>query len=344
MIKVSVIGANGYTGTELLNIFKNHPYVKVVSLVSQSNSGASVTSLYPGMQGYCDYKYDSVDYVKAAGESDVVFTALPHGASAEAVSMLNKGGVKVIDLSADFRYTNIDKYEQIYKVKHPARELKGVYGLPELFREQIKGANIIGNPGCYTTSAILPLYPLIKEGVIDKNDIIINSASGVSGAGRKAELSLNFCEVNENFKAYSLTNHRHTSEIEEKLSEACNDNVIVQFSPHLLPVQRGILSTIYVRLSAGITINKIQEVYDEYYCKEQFVKVDHNGNTPTLNMVKYSNNCRIGYVYDNRTERLIIVSALDNLIKGASGQAVQNMNILFNLPENTGLNGDPYHI
>jgi N-acetyl-gamma-glutamyl-phosphate reductase len=344
MIKVSVIGANGYTGTELLNLFKRHPEVKLVSLVSQSNSGVPVTSLYPGMIGYKDYNYDAVDYDYIIGNSDVVFTALPHGASAEAVARLIRGGVKAIDLSADFRYDDIKTYEETYKVIHPAKDLKGVYGLPELYRDKIKGAKLIGNPGCYTTCSILPLYPLVKEGLINPDEIIIDAASGTSGAGRKAELAYNFCEVNENFRAYSVGNHRHTSEIEEKISEAAGRKLKITFTPHLLPVQRGILSTIYTKPANGVTADKIKEVYEAYYGKEEFVRVDHKGEMPSLNMVKYSNYVRIGYYLDGRTGRLIVISALDNLIKGASGQAVQNMNIICGITENTGLTQEPYHL
>lgn len=344
MIRVSVIGANGYTGSELLNIFRLHPEVEVASLVSQSNNGLYITELYKGMHAYKDYKYEGVDYDTIINNSDVVFTALPHGASAEAVGKLISGGVKVIDLSADFRYNNIAKYEEIYKVVHPCKDIKGVYGLPEIYRENIKGATLVGNPGCYTTCSILPLYPLAITGLINVNNIIINAASGVSGAGRKAELSLNYSEVNENYKAYSVTNHRHTSEIEEKIGEAAGVDVTIQFTPHLLPVQRGILSTIYLDLIKGVTKKDVENAYNSYYGNEEFVNVDHNGNMPTLNQVKYSNYCDISYTIDNRTGRLIVISALDNLIKGASGQAVQNMNIIMGIEENTGLINQPHHI
>lgn len=344
MVRVSVIGANGYTGIELLKIFRNHPEIEVKCLVSQSNAGTDVTSLYKGFASYSDIKYEALDYEKIASQSDVVFTALPHGASAEAVKKFIELGVKVVDLSADYRYDDLDKYEEIYKINHPARELKGIYGIPELFRDKIKGARLVGNPGCYTTGSIVPLYPLVKEGLIDADNIIINAASGVSGAGRKAELSLNYCEVNENYKAYSPTNHRHTSEIEEKVGQAAGREIMVQFTPHLLPIQRGILSTIYLKLIDGITLEAIKRVYDSYYKKEMFVNVDHNGNLPSINHIKYSNNVNIGYVLDSRTGRLIVVSALDNLLKGASGQAVQNMNIMLGYKEYLGLSDLPYHI
>lgn len=343
MIRVSVIGANGYTGAELLNIFRHHPLIEVGSLVSKSNSGKKVSELYPGMVAYRDKIYQEVDIKKIAQDSDVVFTALPHGKSAEIVSQLIQFGVKVIDLSADFRYDNVDKYQEIYKVEHIARDLVGVYGLPEINRETIKGKSLVANPGCYTTSAILPLYPLVKEGLIDTQDIIVNAASGVSGAGRKAELGLAFCETNENYKAYAVTTHRHTSEIEEKLSQAAGTNVILEFVPHLLPIQRGILSTIYVRPQSGVDERRIQDVYESYYGKEEFIVVDRD-TLPSINQIKFSNYCKIGYKYDKRTGRLVIVSALDNLVKGASGQAVQNMNIIMGIPENTGLITQPYHI
>lgn len=344
MIRASIIGANGYTGIELLNIFIHHPYIKAGSLVSQSNSGLKITDLYPELYAYSDKIFESVDYEYIINNSDVVFTALPHGASANAVKILIDSGITVIDLSADFRYNNINTYEKIYNVKHPAKDIKGVYGLPELFRENIIGNKLIANPGCYTTCAILPLYPLIKEKLIKYNNIIINAASGVSGSGRKGILSLNYCEVNENYKAYSVTNHRHTSEIEEKLSMAAGKDIIVQFTPHLLPVQRGILSTIYLEPEENVTLQDIQNVYDDYYQKEKFVVIDHNGNMPTINQVKYSNFCKIGYQLDQRTGRLIVISALDNLQKGASGQAIQNMNIIMGFNEDTGLIKQPNHI
>ncbi|MGI6701968.1 MAG: N-acetyl-gamma-glutamyl-phosphate reductase [Christensenellales bacterium] len=344
MIKVSVIGANGYTGVELMNIFTRHPAVKTVSLVSQSNHGKAITELYPGLTAYDGIYYDKPDYEYIAANSDAVFTALPHAASAEAVCVLLNSGVKVIDLSADFRYEDVSVYESVYKVTHPAKHIKGVYGLPELFRQNIVNATLVANPGCYTTSAILPLYPLLKEKLINPDEIIINAASGVSGAGRKAEISYNYCEINENFKAYSVTNHRHTSEIEEKLGLAAGRKITLQFTPHLLPVQRGILSTIYLKPQGKYSAEEFKRVYDAYYGKEEFIKVRHDNSLPSINSVKYSNMAHIGYTYDARTDRVIVVSALDNLIKGAAGQAVQNMNIMFNLPENTGLKSAPYHI
>lgn len=343
MIRVSVIGANGYTGAELLNIFRHHPKVSVESLVSKSNSGKKVTELYPGMIAYRDKVYQEVNIEKIAKQSDVVFTALPHGKSTEIVSELRNAGVKVIDLSADFRYDNVEKYQEIYKVEHSAKDLKGVYGMPEINREEIKGKSLVANPGCYTTCSILPLYPLVKEGLIDINDIIINAASGVSGAGRKVDLGSSYCETNENYKAYAVTTHRHTSEIEEKLSQAAGKDIILEFVPHLLPIQRGILSTIYTKLEQGVSEKMIEEIYNEYYHKEEFVIVDKDA-LPSINQIKYSNYCKIGYKYDKRVGRLILVSALDNLVKGASGQAVQNMNIIMGIEENTGLTAQPYHI
>jgi N-acetyl-gamma-glutamyl-phosphate reductase len=344
MLKIAIVGANGYTGSELLNILRLHPEAEIKYLTSQSNSGVPVTELYPGLQAYKNASYVTADYSIIGRECDYVFTALPHGAAAQAVADLHISGAKVIDLSADFRYDDLPLYESIYKVKHPAPTLKGVYGMPELFREAIRGADIVGNPGCYTTSAILPIYPLLKEGAVSSKDIIVDSASGTSGAGRKGELSLSYCEVNENFKAYSVGNHRHTSEIEEKLSIAAGEKVKVQFTPHLLPVQRGILSTIYLKPETGINAHTIREIYEAYYGREEFIIINPDGVLPSLNQIKYGNYCSIGFVMDERTGRLIVISALDNLVKGASGQAVQNMNIMAGLPESTGLKGQAHHI
>lgn len=343
MINVSIIGANGYTGIELLNIFSKHKEVNIKYLVSVSNIGKEINDLYAGYKSFKNIQYSELNIKKIAEESDVVFTALPHGASAEIVGQLINLNCKVIDLSADFRYKNLSTYEEVYKIKHPYPKLDCVYGLCELNRSKIKEANLIANPGCYVTSNLLPLLPLVKENLIETDNIIINSASGTSGAGRKANLALNFCEVNENFKAYSVGIHRHGSEIVEKLQNNSSEKVVLQFTPHLLPIQRGILSTITTKLKENVDIDKITETYNKYYGNEQFIEFAEN-NMPSINTVKYSNCCNFGYYYDTKTKNLIICSALDNLIKGASGQAVQNMNIMFGFDENEGLEKNPYHI
>lgn len=339
MVNVSIIGANGYTGLELMCIFANHPEAKIRHLVSRSNAGVPVTDIYPNLYTYKDYVFEDMDAEKIAGDSDVVFTALPHGASAEICGVFYNKGVKVIDLSADFRYRDLSVYEKWYKVTHPdpALNFKAVYGLPEIYREKIKKADIIGNPGCYTTCSILPLYPLLKEKLIDEKSIIIDAKSGTSGAGRKAEINNLFCEVNENFKAYSVTSHRHTSEIEQELSFAAGKEVMLSFTPHLLPLQRGILCTIYCNIQNAITAEEIYGAYAKYYANEPFVIVNKEGVLPEIKHVKNSNYISIGFKVDKRLNRLIIVSVIDNLTKGASGQAVQNMNLMFGIEETAGL-------
>ena len=339
MIKVGIIGANGYTGAELMRLLASHGKAKVTYIASRSNAGTAAWELYPSLYSYYgDMKYEEPNAEKCAKKCDVVFTCLPHAASAAFGAELCKLGVKVIDLSADFRYDNIDLYEKTYKVVHPAKELnaEAVYGLVELFRDKVKGARIIGNPGCYTTSSILPLYPLIKENLISEKGIVIDSKSGVTGAGRKADIGYSYCETDESFKAYAVTTHRHTSEIEEKLS-VDGKKAALAFTPHLLPVKRGILSTIYADLRNAADAKKIAEAYEKYYAGEPFVNVFPEGTLPELKWVVGSNTCKIGYKMDARLNKVIIVSCLDNLIKGAAGQAIQNMNVMFGIDEKEGL-------
>lgn len=338
MINVSIIGANGYTGLELMNILSLHKYVNLKHIVSRSNAKTAITDMYPNLTALKGRFFEDLNYEEIIKDTDIVFTALPHVESAKICAQFLKANLKVIDLSADFRYNDYKVYEDTYKTTHPERELlsKAVYGLPEIYKDKIKNANIIGNPGCYTTCSILSLYPLIKENLIDINSIIIDAKSGTSGAGKKAENAFLFSEVNENFKAYSVTNHRHTSEIEQELSLAANKDIKVSFTPHLLPVQRGILATIYCNLNKSVNIEKINSAYKKYYKNEPFVILSEE-TLPELKNVKNSNYIQIGYKIDIRLNRIIIVGVLDNLIKGASGQAVQNMNIVFDLPETEGL-------
>lgn len=339
MINVSVIGANGYTGLELMCILANHPQVKIKHLVSRSNAGVAVTDVYPNLYAYKDTKFEDTDIERISSDSDVVFTAFPHAASAEICSKFYDKGVKVIDLSADFRYKDIAVYEKWYKVTHPAPNLNklAVYGMPEIYRNDIKNAKIIGNPGCYTTCSILSLYPLIKEGLIDIDSIIIDAKSGTSGAGRKASTDLLYCEVNENFKAYGVTTHRHTSEIEQELSLAAGRELMLSFTPHLLPVQRGIFATIYCGIKGGADGAEIYSAYKKYYGGEPFVIINEEGILPEIKHVKHTNYISIGFKIDRRLNRLVIIGVIDNLTKGASGQAVQNMNIMFGIDETTGL-------
>lgn len=345
MINVSIIGANGYTGLELMQILSFHRYASLKHIVSRSNAGTKICSMYPNLTKLKDRLFEDLNIEEIVKDTDIVFTALPHAASAEICSVFYKAGIKVIDLSADFRYNSVSVYENTYKVTHPDKELlaKAVYGLPEIYKGKIKDAKIIGNPGCYTTCSILSIYPLLKERLIDINSIIIDAKSGVSGAGKKAETDLIFCEVNENFKAYGVTTHRHTSEIEQELSLAAKEDVKVSFTPHLLPVQRGIFATIYCNLKTANKDN-IAAAYKKYYENEPFVIVNTEGDLPQLKNVRNSNFIQIGYKIDTRLNRIIITGVIDNLIKGASGQAVQNMNIMFGLEETEGLSFNSRYI
>jgi N-acetyl-gamma-glutamyl-phosphate reductase len=295
--------------------------------------------MYPNLCLLKDRLYEDLNVPKISKESDVVFLCLPHGASAEVAKKFFDDKIKVIDLSADFRYKDIAVYEDTYKVTHPAKALNAcaVYGLPELYKKDIAKADIVANPGCYTTTSILSLYPLLKDGLVGGDNIIIDAKSGVSGAGKKVELSYNFCEQNENFKAYSVTVHRHTSEIEQELSLAAGRRLKICFTPHLLPVNRGIFATIYCDLSPKISDAQIEQSYKKFYKNAPFVKINDSGIMPELKNVRGSNMCEIGFKADRRLSKLIICGVTDNLIKGASGQAVQNMNLMFGLDESCGL-------
>ena len=337
MIRTAIIGANGYTGFELIKLIHAHPELTLTAAASRSHAGKELRELFPGLgSAHGNMKFCEPDVDRIAKYADVVFTALPHAASAEIGGKFFDKGVKVIDLSADFRYTDIDLYQKTYSVTHPRPELnaKAAYGLCEINREKIAKSQIVGNPGCYTTCSILPLYPLIKFGAIKSDGIIIDAASGITGAGRKADENYNYCETAENFKAYGVTTHRHTTEIEEQLS--VSKRISVNFTPHLLPVKRGILATIYADLENGATAADVDKAYSMYK-GEKFAVALGEGVLPEIKWVTSSNVCAFGYKIDKRTQKIIIVSAIDNLIKGASGQAIQNLNILFGFAEDKGL-------
>lgn len=345
MIKAAVIGATGYTGLELVRILINHPQVELTALTSRSETGTPYSELFPLFKGMTSLKLESFDAKELAKKVHIAFTALPHGSSMESVAALLKEGIKVVDLSADFRFSNLQVYKDWYN-EHQFPELakEAVYGLPELNREKIRAARLIGNPGCYPTSVILALAPLIKENILDKKSIVVNSASGVSGAGRSASLGNIFCETNESYKAYKIGTHRHTPEIEEILSSVCGEEIQLTFTPHLLPMNRGILSTITASLMKKTSTEELIGLVEAFYAREPFVRVCPEGTFPDTAMVKGSNYCDMGLKVDERTGRLIIISAIDNLVKGAAGQAVQNMNILFGLKEDEGLKQAPLSI
>jgi N-acetyl-gamma-glutamyl-phosphate reductase len=338
MVNVGVIGATGYAGAQLVYLLSNHSEVSITYLASHSYAGKKFSAVYPSMQGLCDIVLQEEDLQKASQCCSVLFLALPSPMASDLVDEDILSRCTVIDLGADYRLSDVATYETWYKAKHGSKVLleKAVYGLCELNREKIKTASLIANPGCYTTCSILTLAPLVGENLIDRSSIIIDSASGVSGAGRSEKTASLFCECNESFKAYGVATHRHTPEIEQELSLIAKEKLLVQFTPHLVPMNRGILSTCYANLKKGVSEQQIEKAYTKWYGDETFVRLMGSA-LPETRFVKGTNSCAIGWVVDPRTNRVIAVGAIDNLIKGAAGQAVQNMNIRCNLGEQTGL-------
>lgn len=345
-MKVGIIGATGYTGQELVRLLQQHPEIELTYLGSSNNSGAVYAEMFPQFTGL------SSDLGSGSGlgtgkldneevpDLDVLFCALPHGLTAGRTAEWLNRGIKVIDLGADFRLKNPEVYEAWYKVEHPAQELipEAVYGLPELYRDKIAGKRLVANPGCYPTATLLALAPLLKKGLLQKEGLIIDAKSGVSGAGRSATLGSHFSEVNENFKAYGVATHRHTPEIEQQLAEAAGSELFVNFTPHLVPMIRGILATIYAQVTPGVTEEDLIACWQEHYEGEEFVHILPEGTWPQTKFALGSNHVFLQLKIDPRTGRAILVSAIDNLVKGASGQAIQNMNLLCGLPESMGLN------
>ncbi|MCK5237693.1 MAG: N-acetyl-gamma-glutamyl-phosphate reductase [Deltaproteobacteria bacterium] len=341
MAKIVIIGANGYTGLELLRLLATHKEAEVVSVSSRQFEGDGVTDVFPSLAGIYDgLNFDSIENSMKL-KADVFFLALPHGASMDTVKELSKTDALIIDLSADFRLSDKDVYFDWYG-EHTCPELldKAVYGLPELFRKEIKGKKLIANPGCYPTGAALALAPILKD--IDTASIIIDSKSGTSGAGRSAAIETSFVEVTEGFHPYKIASHRHTPEIEQTLSVMGNAEIKVSFTPHLLPVSRGILTTAYANLKEGRSTEDLIALYMDFYLTEEFVRVKYTA--PDIKDVRGSNYCDINVTVDSRTGRVIIVSAIDNLVKGASGQAIQNMNICLGFDESEGLLSAPLSI
>jgi len=338
VIKVGIYGGSGYTGEELLRLLVCHPGVKVVSVTSRRFAGVPVAEVYPVFSGLTDLVYTDSSPESVADLTDIVFMALPHGVSMEFVPLFFRAGRKVIDLSADFRIRTVATYEAWYgRHKFPEVLEAAVYGLPELYRESIRNTRLVANPGCYPTSIILGLAPVLRSGWIDTDSVIADSKSGVSGAGRDPQIASLYCEVAGGFKAYKVGGHRHTPEIEQELSVLAKREMKISFTPHLLPVKRGILSTIYANLIKDVTAEEATALYQTFYREESFVRICRSGQFPNLSSVVGSNFCDIGVTVDKRTGRVIIVSAIDNLIKGASGQAIQNMNVMCGLKEETGL-------
>ena len=341
MIKVAVVGASGYTGVELLRLLHCHPEVEVACVTSEQSAGKPISDVFPSLRGRCDLVLESVEPTAVAAKADLIFTALPHQAAMKVVPTFLALGKKVVDLSADYRLSDADEYARWYE-PHLSPELlaEAVYGLPEVRRAAIAGARLVANPGCYPTSIILGLLPLLQQGLIDPATIISDSKSGVSGAGRSAKVDNLYCEVNDGFKAYGVGGvHRHIPEIEQELSLLAGEKLTISFTPHLVPMDRGILSTIYATLRQPADAAALLELYRERYANEPFVRVLPLGQFPSTAFVKGSNCCDIGLTVDQRTGRVIVVSAIDNLVKGASGQAIQNMNLLCGFPETMGLEG-----
>ncbi len=341
-IKAAIYGASGYTGQELTRILAGHPQVELTAVTSRRFAGQRISDVFPALYGLTALTYENATPDEIAGRCDVVFLALPHGVSMEIAPAFVQAGRKVIDLSADYRLRDLAVYEKWY-ARHQSADLfaKAVYGLPELYRETIKTTSLVANPGCYPTSIILGLAPALRSGLIDPASIIADSASGVSGAGREPLTGSLFCEVAGGFKAYKVGKHRHTPEIEQELNALAGVAFPVSFTPHLLPVKRGILSTLYATLKKDVSAADLHALYTSFYVNEKFVRVCPLDVYPNISSVAGSNYCDIGVALDARTRRVIILSAIDNLIKGAAGQAVQNMNIVCGLAEDAGLGVAP---
>ena len=339
MVKVGIIGATGYAGGELVRLLMNHKDAEIKWFGSRSYVDKKYAEVYQNFFQIVDDKCMDDNMEALANEVDVIFTATPQGLCASLVNedILNK--VKIVDLSADFRIKDVAVYEKWYGIEHKSPQFieEAVYGLPEINREDVKNARLIANPGCYPTCSTLSIYPLAKEGLIDMSTVIIDAKSGTSGAGRGAKVDNLYCEVNENIKAYGVANHRHTPEIEEQLSYASGEDVLLNFTPHLVPMNRGILITAYASLKKDVSYEDVKAVYDKYYANEKFVRVLEKDVCPQTKWVEGSNYVDVNFKIDPRTKRIIMMGAMDNLVKGAAGQAVQNMNLMFGLKESEGL-------
>lgn len=339
MLKVAVIGATGYTGRELVQILSRHPRAEVSYLTSESYAGLRFDQVYPQFRSLVELPLAKLDDLSGLAGCDFIFSALPHGLSMDIVPKLLATGLRVVDLSGDFRLKDGELYPRWYGYTHSAEGLlaRSVYGLPEYNRNLIRLAQLVANPGCYPTSVLLPLRPFLAEGVVYTDDIIVDAKSGVSGAGRSPKLPFHFPECAENFKAYKVAEHQHTPEIEQELSVVAGKQVTVTFTAHLVPMIRGILSTIYLRLKEDVTEEELWQSCERHYGGEQFIRFYRPPELPETKYVSGSNFCDISFRLDRRTRRLVVVSALDNLVKGAAGQAVQNMNIMLGWPEEDGL-------
>lgn len=343
-VKVSILGATGYTGSELLRILAGHPQAEVVHVTSESHTGEKIQDFFPQLRGFYDLTLESLADLDRIGEdSDFVFIGMPAGHAMNIGRALADKPVRIIDLGADYRFHDTAVYEAWYHQPHTDKNAARVYGLAELYREEIRTAKIIGNAGCFTTASILALAPLAERHLIDLTTIICDAASGVSGAGRSPKIGNHFPELYDNFKAYNVAHHRHTPEIEQALSDLSGEAVTLNFTPHLVPMARGILSTCYAKLADGVTADDVDAAFEERYGGEHFIRLLGRGAYPETKYVRGSNFCDLGWHIDDRTHRVIVLSAIDNLVKGAAGQAVQNFNIACGFDETLGLNAAPMY-
>jgi N-acetyl-gamma-glutamyl-phosphate reductase len=345
MIRVGIVGATGYAGAELVRLLAGHPAVELTLLTSRQYAGKRFDAVFPSMAGVVDLVCRDYSLDVACDRTDIIFMALPHQLPMSFIPPLLENGKRVIDLSADFRFRNVAVYEQYYQ-PHQAAHLidESVYGLSEIYGEQIKKARLIGNPGCYPTSVLLPLIPLLKNGLITPDTIIADSKSGVSGAGRSLSLTAHYCEVQESFKAYKVGQHRHNPEMDEVLSIESEKTVSITFVPHLVPLSRGMLTTLYTTPEKSVSTDGIRSCLASFYAGRHFVRLCPDDKLPDTRNVRGTNFCDIGFKLDAPRNRLILISAIDNLVKGAAGQAVQNMNLMLGLDETTGLRQVPYPI
>lgn len=345
MTRVGIVGSTGYAGAELTRIIAGHPDVSLSVITSRQFSGKRISDVYPSLEGFVDATCETFSIDVVCDNADVIFIALPHKIPMEIVPELLKKGKRVIDLSADFRFDDVARYEAAYQ-PHTAKDLfkKSVYGLSEVYKNKIENSDLIGNPGCYPTSILLPIVPFLREGLIKPDSIIADSKSGVSGAGRSLTIGSHFSEVNESFKAYKVASHRHTPEIEEIISNESKKNVHITFTPHLVPITRGMLSTIYSEITKPVTEKDLCDCLDHFYKESPFVRLCKNDRLPDVAHVRGTNFCDIAVRLDKNTNRLILISAIDNLMKGAASQAVQNMNIMLGLDEKNGIYNIPFPV
>lgn len=342
--KVSILGATGYAGAELMRILYNHPNAEVVHITSERHAGEHITALYPHLRGLYDMELESMrDIARIGADSDFVFIGLPHGHAMEVGRTLAGMRTRIIDLGADYRFDDTDVYEAWYHVRHTHADAPRTYGLSELCRDAVRTAKIIGNAGCFTTASILALAPLAKERLVDVNTILVDAKSGVSGAGRGAKTANHFPELYDNFRAYNVAHHRHTPEIEQEIGKLAGEKATISFTPHLVPMSRGILATCYATLKEGVTEDDVDAAYEKIYRNEHFIRLLGRGAYPSTKEVRGSNFCDIAWHIDARTHRVIALSAIDNLVKGAAGQAVQNFNIACGFDETTGLMMTPLY-